>query len=195
MLTFQELGTREVQGLNGKAAFTCRFKRSLKAKTFAFPSTVKVTAEQTIYPALPCQRVLVVSQSGVIVALVEGKDGQFLHSLRSSVLARNVISFKAFVKPEKLPPTSCAMKYHSLRNYLQVMTWMKNEEAMDATDWGWCFVDTKNILLTVMTEQDTAPHNLLKIIHYQCTTAYLTMRSSCRKYGLACSNPCGSCQL
>ena len=145
MLTFQEFGTREVQELNGKAAFTCRFKRSLKAKTLAFTSAVKVTGEQTIDPTLPFQHLLVVSQSGDIVALVEGKDGQFLHSLRSSVLARKVISFNAFVKPEKLPPTSCAMKYHSLRTYLQVMTWMKNEEAMDATDWGWRFVDTNNI--------------------------------------------------
>ncbi len=40
---FQELGTRVVQELNGKAAFTCSFKRSLKAKTLAFRSAVKVS--------------------------------------------------------------------------------------------------------------------------------------------------------
>ena len=72
-----------------------------------------------------------------IVALVGGKDGQSLHFLCSSVLTRKVISSKAFVKPEKLPPTSGAMKYHSLRTYLQVITWMRNEEGMDATDWRW----------------------------------------------------------
>ena len=49
-------------------------------------------------------------------------------SLCSSVLTRQVISSKAFVKPEKLPPTSGAMKYHSLRTYLQIMTWMGYEE-------------------------------------------------------------------
>ena len=112
---------------------------------------MKVTGEQTIDPALLFQRLLVVSQSGDIVAVVRGKDGQSLHSLRSSVLTRKVISSKAFVKPDKLPPTSCAMKYHSLRTYLQVMIWMGNEEAMDANYWGWRFADTKNILLPVMT--------------------------------------------
>ena len=45
-----------------------------------------------------------VSQLGVIVALVGGKDGQSLHSLCSSLLTRKVISSKAFVKPEKLSP-------------------------------------------------------------------------------------------
>ena len=49
------------------------------------------------------QRLIVVSQSGDIVALVEGKDGQSLHSLRSSVLTRKVISSKAFVKTGETP--------------------------------------------------------------------------------------------
>ena len=66
---------------------------------------------------------------------------------------------------------------------------------MDATDWGWRFADAKNILLPVMTEQDPAPQNLLKVIHCQCTAACLTLRCSCKKYGLACSSACGSCQL
>ena len=148
---FQELCTRKVQELNGKAAFTCSFKRSLKAKILAFTSAVKVTGEQAIDPALLFQRLLVVSQSGDIVALVRGKDGQSLHYLRSSVLTRQVISSKAFVKPKKLPPTSGAMKYHSLRTYLQVITWMRNEEGMDATDWGWSFAATQNIMVPGMT--------------------------------------------
>ena len=100
---FQELCTRKVQELNGKATFTCSFKRSLKAKIWAFTSAVKVTGEQTIAPALLFQRLLVVSQSGDIVALVRGNDGQSLHSLRSSVLTRKVISSKAFVKAGETP--------------------------------------------------------------------------------------------
>ena len=63
---FQELGTRVVRELIGKAAFTCSFKRSLKAKTLAFSSSVKVSGEQSIDPALLFQRLLVVSQSGDI---------------------------------------------------------------------------------------------------------------------------------
>ena len=62
----QELGTRVVQELIGKAAFTCSFKRSLKAKTLVFSSAVKVSGEQIIDPALLFQRLLVVSQSGDI---------------------------------------------------------------------------------------------------------------------------------
>ena len=55
---FQELGTRVVQELIGKAAFTCSFKRSLKANTLAFSSAVKVSGEQSIDPALLFQRFL-----------------------------------------------------------------------------------------------------------------------------------------
>ena len=67
------------------------FKRSRNAKTLAFTSAVKVTREQTIDPALTFQCLLVVSQSVDIVVLVEGKDGQSLHSLCSGVLTRKVI--------------------------------------------------------------------------------------------------------
>ena len=56
--------------------------------------------------------------------VIHNNDG---NSLCSSLLTKNVISSKAFVKPGKLPSTSCAMKYHSLRTYLQVVTWMRNE--------------------------------------------------------------------
>ena len=59
-----------------------------------------------------------------IIALMGNKNG---HSLCSSLLTKNVISSKAFVKPDKLPPISCAMKYHSLRTYLQVVTWLRNK--------------------------------------------------------------------
>ena len=86
-------------------------------------SAVKVSGEQTIDPALLFQRLLAVSQTGDIVALVEARMVKlYVHSMRSSVLTRNVISSKAFAKSEKLPPTSFAMQYNSLRTLLQVMT-------------------------------------------------------------------------
>ena len=66
------VGRSRSQELNGKAASTCSFKRSLKANILAFTSAVKVTGEQTIDHALLFQRLLVVSQSGDIVALVGG---------------------------------------------------------------------------------------------------------------------------
>ena len=125
---FQEFGSRKVQELNGKAAFTCSFKRSRNAKTLAFTSAVKVTREQTIDPALTFQRLLVVSQSVDIVVLVEGKDGQSLHSLCSGVLTRKVSSQVQSICQTGETPKTCAMNYHSLRTYLQVMTWMRYEE-------------------------------------------------------------------
>ena len=84
-------------------------RRSLKAKILVFASAVKVTGEETIDHALLFQRLLVVSQSGDIVAVMRGKDGQSLHSLRSSVLTRKVISSKALVKAGETP--SYAMCY------------------------------------------------------------------------------------
>ena len=52
------------------------------------------------------------------------------------------------------------------------------EVGIGRPDWGWLFAD---ILKPTMTEQDPAPHIMLKIIHCQCTTAYLMLRCSCKQ--------------
>ena len=65
-------------------------------------------------------------------------------------------------------------------------------DGMDVTEWGWnC---QGNSLIPVMVDTKPAPEALLKMIHCNCSTGCSTLRCSCRKQGLNCSQACGRCQ-
>jgi len=128
-----------------------------------------------------------------MVVLFGGKDDESLTSLRYRILSKKIASSKSFVAPERLPPTASSTKFHSLRVYYQVMTWIGKERDMNVINWGWKLVD--NNLKPIMTDKDAAPSQLLKMIHCNCKTACGTLRCSCRVYGLSCTHACGQCQV
>ena len=69
------------------------------------------------------------------------------------------------LQPNKLPPTSAAVKFHSLRTYFQVQEWLhlgSTETILDPVDWGW--EEKGGMLLTVYTDIAVAHDNLLQII-------------------------------
>ncbi len=127
-----------------------------------------------------------------MIALFNGKQTDTLESIRYSFLSRKVATAKSFVTPERLPPTVSATNLHSQRTYLQVMVWMGIGDAMDPTNWGWGLQDNK--LTPIMTKKIPAPESLLKVVRCNCTTGCVTLRCSCRKYGLTCAGACGICQ-
>ena len=112
---------------------------------------------------------------------------------REKMLSSKVLKAKSFVKPETLPPTSSAVKFHSYRSHYQIMTWLSLESNIDATDWGWMNIDNKYIPKT--TDHLPAPESLLKVIHCNCTLDCSTLRCVCRKNGLQFSSLCGQCQV
>jgi hypothetical protein len=70
--------------------------------------------------------------------------------------------------------------------------------------WGWWVKWTRlnggrkqerNELIPIMTDKNTAPDELLKIIHCNCSRDYKSARCSCRRYGLPCTAACGPCQV
>ncbi|KAG1682454.1 Organic cation transporter protein [Nymphon striatum] len=93
-----------------------------------------------------------------MVLLFSGKQTDYLASLRHSVFKKKVVSASSFVAPARLPPTASATKFHSLRAYYQIMTWLGLESNLDATDWGWTIED--NQFAPVMTAKNHAPDNL-----------------------------------
>ena len=115
----------------------------------------------------------------VLVSLLGAKPGQSLNILRSVELKRKVISATSFVAPEQLPPTSAALKFHSQRTYLQIMTWMGQDDNMKSTEWGWALNYELRLLTPCMTDKIPAPQKLLKIIHCNCTSGCGTLRCSC----------------
>lgn len=131
--------------------------------------------------------------NNAMVALFGGKQPLSLNSLRTQTLKKKVISAKSFVSPERLPPTESCSKYHSLRVYFQVMTWMGNESLMDPLSWGWTLDGDK--LVPIMTDMSAAPDALLDIVHCNCKTGCASLRCKCHSYGMPCTATCGPCQM
>ena len=55
-----------------------------------------------------------------LVIIQSGKSTDTLDSLRYQCICEKVVSKSSHVKPQTLPPTSGAEKYHSLRVYLHL---------------------------------------------------------------------------
>ena len=64
------------------------------------------------------------------------------------MLIKKIINAKSFVKPERLPPTEEATKYHSYRVNQQVQAWRGKE--INLIDWGW--IVSNNIFLPKTTD-------------------------------------------
>ena len=89
-----------------------------------------------------------------------GKPKDILSLLRHINFTKKMASAKTFVIPERLPPTSSATTFHSLRVYYQIMVWMGMANDTNPTDWGW--KEESRQLIPVMTDKNAAPDELLK---------------------------------
>lgn len=121
-----------------------------------------------------------------------GKSNDTLSSLRHIIFIKKVATAQAFVTSERLPPTSPATRFHSQRVYFQIMVWMGMANEMIPTEWGW--KQETYQLIPIMTQNNAAPDELLKIIHCNCSGGCQSCRCSCRRYGLLCTATCGPCQ-
>ena len=120
--------------------------------------------------------------SKAMVCLFGGSAGASLAELRLEMFTKKVVTAKSFVTPERLPPTSSAARFHSLRVYYQLMVWSGLDGGMHAVDWGWHEHDGR--LVPTMLDGQAAPDDLLKVVHCNCKAGCKTMRCGCRRYGL-----------
>ena len=87
-----------------------------------------------------------------------------LSDTRDSV--KKVSVSRSYIEPQKLPPTSAAAKYHSLRVYYQVQEWKGLCNQLAPTDWGWHIVD--EMYVPLQTDIQPAPKSLLEVIRCAC---------------------------
>lgn len=88
-----------------------------------------------------------------------------------------------------LPPTSAALRQHSLRVYLQVEQWRFN--GLLPTEWGWKLSD--GIFFQIPTSRNVVPDGLLKLVMCNCKNSCERF-CDCRRSGLECSySICGQC--
>ena len=111
------------------------------------------------------------------LAILYNRKDDDLDQMRYSMFCDKLISSKTQIKPEVLPPTSLAAKYHSMRVFCQVMQ-SKGRE-INPTKWGWKITD--NMMMPKYTDLPYAPEELLKIISCNCKTGCSSMRRSYKK--------------
>ena len=70
-----------------------------------------------------------------MIVLHKGKETENLNNMRLQRFQERVTVSKKVVHPNMLPPTSAAVKYHSLRIYHQIQQW--KGITLDAEEWGW----------------------------------------------------------
>ena len=106
-------------------------------------------------------------------------------------------SSAANVKPKSFLPTEQAAVFHIYQVYFQLHEWntfMKSN--LDPKSWGWRLEGV--LLVPVMTNQEPAPVELLKVIRCNCQATPKSLCSgkqcSCRSNGLTCAAACGGCR-
>ncbi len=101
-----------------------------------------------------------------------------------------------YVPPERMPPTSRACYYHSLRVQLQVCTWRKLQTTLAKEEYGFYIENGSTIPL--ITDLPPAPNDLLKSLRCSCKSSKkLCASCGCTKAGLTCSTYCaceGNCE-
>lgn len=118
-----------------------------------------------------------------------------MNFLRYIKYMQKVSTCTSSFQPCKLPPTSAAAKFHSMRTYFQVQEWMhlhQEQFLLDPMDWGWEIV--QGAMLPILIDIAAAPGDLLDVIRCNCKTECRTARCSCRKHGLVCTSGCGECR-
>lgn len=125
-----------------------------------------------------------------LVCLCNGKSDEGLDSLRCWRYCEKVATSQ--VQPQRLPPTSAAAMYHSLRAYFHVQRWKGVGETMSTEECGW--KDCDGLFLLVTTHLPTAPEAFLRVIRCNCPTHCSSLKCTCRKHNLECSAVCGQCR-
>ena len=128
-----------------------------------------------------------------LVLLYGGRQGDSLDKLRHVKYIQKLSTSTSALEPKKLPPTTSAAQFHSLRTFYQVQEWMTlGEVGLNPKDWGWEIQD--DILFPVYTNAAAAPEELLNIVKCNCKTDCTSARCSCRRHGLVCTTGCGECR-
>ena len=127
-----------------------------------------------------------------LLLVYNGKLTDSLDSLRHKRFCEKVASKTSHVKPQSLPPTSAAAKYHSLRVYLQVQEWKGFADGLHPADWRW--QECEEGFVPLQTSLPPAPEYLLQVIRCNCQTDCSTLRCSCKKHNIECNPACGNCK-
>lgn len=100
--------------------------------------------------------------------------------------------------PESMPPTSDALKKHILRAHLVANIWKNalspHQTPLDPLKYGWKLDKLTDQFEPIMTTTPLCPAELMKITKCNCKGGCKTLRCSCKKQKIPCTEMCG-CHL
>lgn len=126
-----------------------------------------------------------------VILFMDSDFTECLDTARFKKFSSKVMTNTSFVQVHTLPPTSAALRFHSLRVFYQIQVW-KGSEELRPEDWGWEVVS--GMFMPVKTSLPPAPESLLNIIRCKCKANCDSKRCTCRKHGVLCSVACGACR-
>ena len=131
---------------------------------------------------------LITAGEKVVIVMYNGKGT--LDSLRYQTFCKKVLESNKVLEANPLPPTSAAVKYHTMRVYCQVLEW--KGENVHPLEWDW--KNNEGRLVLIKTELDAAAKELLQIIRCSCKTGCTSKRYSGKKHEIPCITACKECK-
>ena len=121
----------------------------------------------------------VISAAGeqVLVTMHNGRPGESLDFIQYKSFCEKVATSKSHIQPQTLPPTSAAVKFHSLHVYYQILQCKGTGDRFLPEEWGWR--ESEKRLIPITTDLMPAPDDLLRIIRCNCQTNCSTTRCAC----------------
>jgi len=125
-----------------------------------------------------------------------GKPTDNLNHMRYLMYMTKASSFTSQPRPERLPPTENAARYHIYRVHLQVVQWKTLMTTdLKPEDWGWKIMDGR--YEPILTDLAAAPDDILSVVRCKCKIEgrrpCTTQLCSCMKHGLSCVAACKNC--
>lgn len=149
-------------------------------------------AQVFMKPEMTAESIIAAGEIAVVLLYnAAALEGETIDELRYKRFCEKATSSTTSVQPHVLPPTSAALRNHSLRVYHQVQMWC-GVDNLHPEDWGWKIIIGRMLPLT--SSKDPAPQELLKVIRCSCKTGCQTLRCTCHKNGLDCTTACGECR-
>ena len=97
----------------------------------------------------------------------------------------------ARIDPSLLPLSPRAAYYHGLLVYHQIKVWKGlSDTDLEPIQWDWKL--RNDSFVAIMTDQESGPSDLLKIVRCTCKEM-CDKRCSCSKVGLTCTSSCKEC--
>ena len=190
----QLLAVHALSGCDTTSALFGHGKASVYRKVIENPDTKPLTDVLSSVDA--SQTAVVEAGLKLLLMLYSAKPSDTLNHLRYTTYMNLVATGGSKLRPQRLPPTERAARFHILRVHLQTVLWETlTEDHLNPEEWGWKLAD--GAYVPIPTDLQPAPEQLLSVIACKCKITTKkpcgSQLCSCRQHGMLCVAACKHC--